>query len=109
MGEVVPTTPAAPAKPWDDPIEEWSDMGGVQRDGLFTLPHATEMGSAPVGAPAPMAVAEPLRRSKERGEEKDVRPMLAKLTAVAAPAQAVTAAATAPIRSTPSTQRQWRQ
>ena len=54
MEGVVTTAPTVPAKPQDDPIEDWSDMEGVEREGLFASRHAPEPGaSAPALPPAP--------------------------------------------------------
>jgi len=64
----------------EDDVEEWSDVEGVEQEGLFALRHAPEPGM-PVATPAP----EPEPRKKEKGKAKEVR------IAVRAPA--------APVRS----------
>jgi len=50
----------------EDEVEEWSDVEGVEQEGLFVSRHAPEPGM-PVATPAP----EPEPRKKEKGKAKE--------------------------------------
>ena len=68
MEGVVATAPVQEA---EDPVEEWSNMEGVERDGLFASRHAPDAGEP---APAPAWVSE--KPKKRKGNGKEVRPAL---------------------------------
>ena len=67
MEGVVVTVPAPANTPWDDPIEDWEDMEGVEPEGLYTSHHAPELG-APTGA-----TLDAPKRKKEKGKAKEVQ------------------------------------
>ena len=80
--EGVDTTPPTTAQ--EDPIEEWSDMEGMERKGLFASQYAPELG-APVATPA---LVPEVPKKKEKGKAKEVQ--------IAVPQSPVRARARAP-------------
>ena len=64
--EGVVTTAVAMA---DYPVEDWSDMEGVEQEGLFASQHVLQLG-APAAPPAP--VPEGWKKTKEKGKGKEV-------------------------------------
>ena len=71
MEGVVTTVPAMVSAPQEDAIEEWSDMVGVEREGLFALLHAPELGMSSAPEPvAPAAKEEEEKKKKDKGKAK---------------------------------------
>jgi len=71
MEGVVTTVPAMVSAPQEDAIEEWSDMEGVEREGLFASLHAPELGTSSAPEPvAPAAKEEEEKKKKDKGKAK---------------------------------------
>jgi len=59
----------APPTLEEDPVEEWEDMEGVEREGLFASQHAPEMGM-PAVAPAAKEEEKEKEKRTQKGKDK---------------------------------------
>jgi len=69
MEGVVATAPTPGSAAQDDPVKEWEDKEGVERDGLFASQHAPAL-DAPAGMPAPAPVGLKRKKKTEMGKKK---------------------------------------
>ena len=70
MEGVVATVSVLAFAPQEDPIEDGSEMEGIEREGMFASQHAPELG-VPTVSPAP--VPEGWRKEKRKGKGREVQ------------------------------------